>query len=132
MSKYAAMALENDEAGTELVQDGAGLGFNWGAFFLTPLWLLSHGKPLMGTLLIVYNLLSRMFGLMGPGGEVLGLLIGISISAYFGSRGNEIAMAKKKYETVEQLRSAQRPWAIAGAVLTVCIWTLVIVAWLAA
>lgn len=107
------------------------LGFNWGAFFLTPLWLLFHGKPLTGVLLMLYGFISRAWGLMGVPGLFIGLIISLCIACHYGSEGNKIAMKTKGYSSLDELRSAERPWAIAGIVVGSIVVLLTVVAFAA-
>jgi len=90
------------------------LGFNWGAFFVTPIWLLFHGKIGISLLLILLNIVFRFIGVPGISSFIVVLLIDFSIALYFGFRGNRIAWDNKGYISIEQLKEKQRIWNILG------------------
>jgi hypothetical protein len=95
------------------------LPFNFGACFITILWLFFHGRSGTAVLLILYNLVSRLSILLGPAGVIMNLLVVIMISFYFGTQGSEIAWKYKGYTNLEELKRRQRPWNIAGGIFGV-------------
>ena len=99
--------------------------FNFGAFFMTPIWLLLHRRYLMGGLLI---LLSVVVGINGGAAPLLGFLGGvlmITIAVYFGLKGYRIAWEDRgHYDAVDDVKRRERMWAIIGIAVTVVYWTL--------
>jgi len=73
------------------------LGWNWGAFLMTPLWSICH-RSWMG---------------------LLGMLpcVGLVISIMYGINGNVYAWQSRHFESIEQFRDVQRKWAWAGLVV---------------
>ncbi|MFQ5729496.1 MAG: hypothetical protein ACE5GN_03955 [Waddliaceae bacterium] len=103
------------------------LGFNWGSFVLTPLWLLFHGRVGTGIFLILLNIVLRAAGFLVMEEALLVLFIFIQLSiqviimSYFGLVGNEIAWKNKGYVSVDELRKKQRGWNIVGILVGVFI-----------
>jgi hypothetical protein len=107
------------EASGDSTSPPAGLPFNWGAGLLAPLWLLAHGRIGAGIGLIVLNLVfSRLFALMGPVGWIIDFMIGCTILIFVGSNANRIAWKNKKYSSIEEMRRRQKPWLIAGVIIS--------------
>ncbi len=76
-------------------------GWNWGAFFLSPLWPFTH-RVWIGLLAWV---------------PVLGFWIAIAL----GVKGNEWAWKSRKWQNIEQFKAHQRRWALAGIVLGISV-----------
>lgn len=74
-------------------------GWNWGAFLLTLIWGLSHNLP-------------RALMMLVPVANVV-------LPFKFGARGNEWAWRARYWESIEQFKSTQRKWAIAGSLMWV-------------
>jgi hypothetical protein len=95
-------------------------GFNYGAAFLAPIWLMTHGKIGIGILLVIYGLISWiLFPLFGSAGFVIELVIAICIIAYWGSSGNEIAMKYGGYSSAAETKFREKGWNIAGIIFGV-------------
>ena len=77
--------------------------FNWGAFFLT--WIWGIGNNVMETLWIL------VVGFVPVIGCLLSALV---LPIIFGIKGNEWALKKKSYKSLEHFHSVQRTWAIIG------------------
>lgn len=92
--------------------------FNWGAFFLTPIWLMSHRRFAAGVMVALFNLASHTVDQLGTGAVIGSFIIGLGISWHFGRQGNRIAMESGKFGSLEELRRSQRTWAGVGLVLT--------------
>ena len=71
-------------------------GWNWGAFFLTPFWLVSN-RVWIGILALV---------------PIVGFWMAIAI----GIKGNEWAWKSRRWESIEQFNTHQKRWAIAGVI----------------
>lgn len=71
-------------------------GWNWGAFLLTPLWLVSN-RVWIGFLALV------------P-------IVGLPMAIAMGIKGNEWAWKSRKWESIEQFNIHQKRWAIAGII----------------
>jgi|GEM_PF-3041308 len=99
--------------------------FNFGAFLMTPIWLLLHRRYLAGGLLILLHAVTNIVGGMVP---LLGLLraaLSIAASVYFGIKGYRIAWRDRGYyDAVEDVRRRERRWAILGIVIAAVFWTI--------
>jgi len=84
------------------------LGWNWAGFLLPCFWLLGHGRPGLGFLL----LLSLAVPLLWP----LHLLLLPTLALYLGLRGYEMAWRHQPYHSVDQLRERERAWVLWGLV----------------
>jgi hypothetical protein len=102
-------------------------GFNFGAAFLAPIWLLAHGKVGYGLLLVLYSFLSRIFGVFGLGAYLVGVVITSSIIVYCGSIGNRIAMEYRGLSSIEEAVKTENGWNIAGGLVGI-VYTLVVIA----
>ncbi|MDO8644279.1 MAG: hypothetical protein Q7S00_04845, partial [bacterium] len=71
-------------------------GWNWGAFLLNWIWGIGNG-----TFIALLSLIP---------------CVGIVFPFVLGAKGNEWAWKNKKWESVEQFRSVQKKWALAGAI----------------
>ena len=97
----------------------AHLKWNWGAFFLPPLWCASNGYRVVGYLydLLILLLVLSPF-LYGPvyGGRIFwGLaIVMFDIGLYLGKKGNEIAWRNRAFVSSADFFSVQRGWMIAG------------------
>lgn len=114
--KTARMALSSLESGMLLLQPSAlinnsgqgGLfdlsvpvpeeiqGWNWGAFLLGPFWLVSN-RVWLGFLALV---------------PIFGFWMAIAL----GVKGNEWAWKSRRWQSIEQFKTHQKRWAIAGVV----------------
>lgn len=73
-------------------------GWNWGAFLLPWLWLLTNRRISIG-----------LVGWIPP--------LSLMTMVYFGMYGNELAWKSRQWQSVEQFKAHQKGWAIAGIVL---------------
>jgi len=85
-------------------------GWNWGAFLLSPFWVLSN-RVWIGVLTYV---------------PIVGFWIAIAL----GIKGNEWAWKSRRWESIEQFKKHQKKWAIAGIVLGISVnlivWNILI------
>lgn len=109
---------------TEVVVQGEELPFNWGAFILTPLWCLFHGRVGIGLLLIVWTLIWAAF-LFAAGAWGISL-IHLGIMLYFGISGNKIAWEEKGYMSLQDVRESQRRWNIGGIIVAMIMMIFVL------
>lgn len=83
-------------------------GWNWGAFLLSPFWLVSN-RVWIGVLAWV---------------PIAGFLMAIAL----GVKGNEWAWKSRKWQSIEQFQAHQRKWAIAGIIfgisVNLVVWNL--------
>ncbi len=86
--------------------------FNWGAFFLTPLWGLFNNTP------------AACLSFVLPFIPYAGWFLTIIFSLFCGVKGNVWAWENKEWESIEQFHSVQRKWAAWG----VCIELFIIAA----
>lgn len=98
------------------------LGFNWGAFFLPPLWLIFHGKVGAGIGLILLGWYLN-YQTSRAGAVIVPFVIQLGIAIYVGKQGNKIAWKNKGYASLEQLKTKQKPWLVAGLV----VWGIILV-----
>ena len=103
----------------EVPPEIARLKWNWGAFFLPPLWCASNGYRVVGYLydLLLLLLVLSPF-LYGPvyGGRIFWVLafVMFDIGLYLGKKGNEIAWRNRAFVSPAEFFSVQRGWMIAG------------------
>ncbi len=71
-------------------------GWNWGAFFLTPFWLVSN-RVWIGLFALV------------P-------IVGFWMAIAMGIKGNEWAWKSRRWKSIEQFKTHQKRWAIAGII----------------
>ena len=103
--------------------------FNFGAFLMTPIWLLLHRRVLAGILLILLLAATNMVGGAAPFLGLLGFVISIAISVYFGINGYRIAWQDRGYyDTVDDVMGRERKWAILGIVVAILLWGVQILA----
>ncbi len=85
-------------------------GWNWGAFLLSPFWVLSN-RVWIGVLTYV---------------PIVGFWIAIAL----GIKGNEWAWKSRRWKSIEQFKKHQKKWAIAGIVLGISVnlivWNILI------
>lgn len=67
-------------------------GWNWGAFFWTWLWGISHGVWIS---FVVF-------------------LLGFIWNIYLGLKGSELAWRSRRFDSIEQFKATQRAWAMWG------------------
>jgi hypothetical protein len=82
------------------------LGFSWGAFGLTGLWLLFHGR--IGAFFAVL-ILSFI--------PILGQIIVFFMALNYGSEGHAIAWERGNFKSVAELKQKELGWDIAGALV---------------
>jgi len=75
-------------------------GFSWGAFFWTWIWGIAHNTywPLIAFIIAFIPYVGKI-GCFG-------------IAIYLGIHGNELAWKNRKWESVEQFKTAQKKWAL--------------------
>jgi hypothetical protein len=86
--------------------------WNWGAFLLTPFWLMAHGLRRRGAGLLFLNVISLAF--------LPGLAAVLWIAVSYGRRGNGLAIANRTFASDEQfvrVQNAWRNWGFAVAIL---------------
>jgi hypothetical protein len=99
--------------------------FNFGAFLMTPIWLLLHGRIWTGVLLILLHIVTNVTATVAPPAGFLGFLLSIALSVYFGLRGYRIAWRDRGYyDTVEDVKRRERKWAVLGIAVAIIFWTL--------
>lgn len=76
-------------------------GWNWGAFLISPFWLVSN-RVWIGFLALV------------P-------LFGFWMAIALGVKGNEWAWKSRRWQSIDQFQTAQKKWAIAGIVLGISV-----------
>lgn len=108
--RSASGKVENNSGGGPniTVPDVIAKKFNWGAFFLSWIWGLGN-RTYITLLMFVAGIVAAI--------PVIGTLIPIACSIWFGIKGNEWAWQNKEWESVERFHEIQKNWAIAGVVL---------------
>ncbi|BDI33567.1 hypothetical protein CCAX7_56180 [Capsulimonas corticalis] len=110
----------------------AALRWNWGAFFLPPMWCASHGVPTLG---YIYDLIAILF-LLSPFvfGPTYALLVFFStaflmfgIGIYLGARGNEIAWRNRAFDNgVDGFFLVQKGWLISSFAIALPIYVILL------
>jgi len=93
-------------------------GFNWGAFLLTPLFLLWYGRIGMALALFAVSLISSLM-YRGACLIVLALPVALVAGLYFGIHANEVAWETQRFENYTALKKSMLRWNIAGVLLVV-------------
>jgi hypothetical protein len=73
--------------------------WNWGAFWLNAIWLMNHGKLVLGLAIFVLSFVP----LLGP-------CILLGSACYVGVKGNDIAYNNRKFVSIEQYVDVQDAW----------------------
>jgi hypothetical protein len=84
------------------------LGWNWGAFLLTPLWSIAHSVWIGLLCFIPY--------------------VGAVMPFVMGSKGSEWAWQNRRFESVQEFRDVQRAWMWWGAGINIGVGALVMLA----
>ncbi|OLP17727.1 serine/threonine protein kinase [Leptolyngbya sp. 'hensonii'] len=94
--------------------------WNWGAFFLAPLWCLDH-RLWWGTLPWAICLPMTVAAAAIPWNPAvfLGLFAAahMGVASLLGIKGNQWAWQSKKWRSIQQFKDQQRAWTVAGFVL---------------
>jgi hypothetical protein len=100
--------------------------WNWGAFCLTPFWLMAHGLKRSGIGLLALELVL----LVVPLGPIAVLMIAIA----YGRRGNAVAVKHRAFTNEAQFVAVQNAWRNWGISLCACIppFLLIVLAWIGA
>jgi len=77
--------------------------WNWGAFCLTPFWLMAHGLRLRGIRVLALGLFFLVVPLLGPFG-----LLWIAID--YGKKGNALAVRHRSFSNEAQFVAVQNAW----------------------
>lgn len=101
----------------ELTIEKFSWGFNFGACFLTPLWLVFHKKIKFGIAVFFTKFFFDVLKVYGINIIYIEVLIGILIMLYFGINGNKISWSVKHYNSLKELRQSQFNWNIAGILM---------------
>jgi len=84
--------------------------FNWGAFFLNPVWIVLCNKNYIALVSAGQKLLAGIF---------FALVLGLNI--WSGMEGNERAWQGKKWNSIEEFNKIQKRWALAGLVIWIVV-----------
>lgn len=107
-------------------------GFNFGALCLTWIWGIYH-RSVLTLILLFVDIASVVVAWFvfakGLAPDVLGLCYTARIvpMVWFGVQGNSWAWQSGRYETVDQMKKAQKKWAIWGGACAVLIASLAFV-----
>lgn len=118
----------DSESNTKDILNNNNFGFNYGAFFLTIFWLFAHGKSIAAILLLVANIIIGAAIPNSNGFQYLKIVLGITISIYYGIRGNRISMDYHGYDTIQETNMKEKGWNIAGIIIfiVICLLSLII------
>lgn len=90
------------------------LKWNWAAFFWTWIWAFGHRLWLQGLI-----------------GLVVGIFVPLAPNIYFALKGNRLAWENGTYSSREELRTRERRWAWAAAILYAAIAVILVLVVLA-
>jgi hypothetical protein len=88
------------------------LGWNWGAFLLTPFWAIAHSVWIGLLCFVPY--------------------VGWVMSIVLGLKGSEWAWQNRRFSSVEEFRNVQRTWMVWGIGLNVGVMALALIGIVAA
>jgi hypothetical protein len=117
----AQLPSGNDPA---CLAEARGLGWNWGGFLLPYVWLVGHGQPGTGLLLLLSAYI--------PFVSMFHLLIYPMTGIYLGLNGYEMAWKHSPYHSVAQLRDRERVWGwwgLVGVMLFMAFVLIVLAFW---
>lgn len=72
--------------------------WNWGAFLLCPLWLMSHGRIWRAMLFLVISVVP------------LGWVVTFSMAVAYGLKGNKVASTSRDFVDDAQFVAVQNAW----------------------
>lgn len=84
--------------------------FNWGAFFLYPLWGLWNGMPILFLVGICFGIMSNIFFSY----SILLLIIELVLRVYLGICGNKLSWKRKAWSSPANFEMYQNRWKGAG------------------
>ncbi|MBW2423126.1 MAG: hypothetical protein JRG86_02705 [Deltaproteobacteria bacterium] len=102
-------------------------GFNLGASLLAPFWMLAHGLPIPGMLVLaVWIVLWPLYQRAMWVELLFAAAIPVAAGAALGFVGNRIAASRLGTDAKAELARSQLPWSLAGVVLFVFVlpWAL--------
>ena len=91
--------------------------FNWGAFLLSWIWGLGN-KTFITLIVFVISFIAMI--------PFLGWIALLGVQIWFGIKGNEWAWQNKRWDSIEEFHSVQKKWAIAGVILNILFYVIVI------
>lgn len=102
----AELQRKKPHASSSYTPEPEKLGFSWGAFGLTGLWLLFHGKVGMFFVLLVLSFI-----------PIIGQVIVFVMALNYGFNGRSIAWDHGNYRSIEELKQGEMGWDVAGIVV---------------
>jgi hypothetical protein len=91
--------------------------WNWGAFLLTPFWLISHGLRRRGAYLLFLTVASAVF--------LPGLFAIVWYAINYGRSGNRIAAANRTFASDDEFVAVQNAWRNRGFLVAVLVLAIV-------
>jgi hypothetical protein len=76
--------------------------WNWGAFFLAPLWMMAHGLVRRGVVLLIAQMI--LFAIP------YGFIISFVVAGYAGRNGNALAVKHRFFTDERQFVAVQNAW----------------------
>ena len=85
--------------------------WNWGGFLWGPIWGLGNGMAWPFWVGLVLGILFKVAGLTDELAiQIFSSAYSLSISIWFGLKGNEIAWTQEYWSSVERFRHVQKQW----------------------
>lgn len=84
--------------------------FNWGAFFMWPLWGFANGMFYLFFVNFAFQILYFLLIYGNEVGQIFFGIIGFVINLVFGINGSKWAWHNKKWRDLEHFRDVQRSW----------------------
>lgn len=88
-------------------------GFNWGAFSLTSLWLITHNRIPYGV--VIFLLL--VFSMFIPSLILPVVVVVLLAKVYFGYYGNKISWKETENATLDAVEKKEKVWNVAGLIV---------------
>ena len=104
--KDAALERQKNQDIAKRTMPSENLGFSWGAFGLTGLWLMFHGQIGMFFVLFILSLI-----------PIIGQIAVFIMALNYGFSGRSIAWDYGNYESVQELKRKELGWDIAGGLV---------------
>lgn len=93
------------------------IGFHWGAFFLTPLWLLARRRLAWGALAVLWLFAGGYLFTLGIGFKLSYFLLSVGFMIYFGLHGYRLVRQTYSGLDDKKLLEKERGWRIAGIMI---------------
>jgi hypothetical protein len=93
------------------------LPFNWGAAGLGAIWMLFHGKVVLGIILIFVNVGLGIISKLSIPGTIFAIVGSVLVVLFCGAAGGEFAWKHHKATSIAELKKKEFGWNMAGVII---------------